>query len=33
MEESEVTKFKNELIEWLEDKLQYADFIVVYGNL
>lgn len=33
IEELKVTKFKNELIEWLEDKLQYADYIVVYGNL
>lgn len=32
-EESKVTKFRNELIEWLEDKLKYADYIVVYGNL
>jgi hypothetical protein len=28
-----VAKFKNELIDWLNDKLLYADWIVVYGNL
>jgi len=28
-----VTKFKNELIEWLNDKLTYADYIAVNGNL
>jgi hypothetical protein len=32
-DESKVTKFKNELMEWLNDKLKYADYIVVYGNL
>ncbi|KIX22688.1 hypothetical protein SY27_02370 [Flavobacterium sp. 316] len=32
-EELKVTKFRNELIEWLEEKLKYADYIVVYGNL
>ena len=31
--ELKVTKFKNELIEWLNDKLIYADYIAVYGNL
>jgi hypothetical protein len=31
--ELKVTKFKNELIEWLSDKLIYADYIAVYGNL
>ncbi len=28
-----IEKFKNELIEWLNDKLTYADYITVYGNL
>lgn len=28
-----IEKFKNELIEWLNDKLTYADYIIVYGNL
>lgn len=28
-----VQNFKNELIAWLNDKLSYADYIVVYGNL
>ncbi len=32
-EELKITKFKNELIEWLNDKLIYADYIAVYGNL
>ena len=32
-EESKVVKFKNEVIEWFKDKLEYADYIVVYGNL
>ena len=31
--ELKVTKFKNELIEWLNDKLTYADYLVIYGNL
>ncbi|MCS4303297.1 hypothetical protein [Chryseobacterium sp. BIGb0232] len=32
-DELKVAKFKNELIEWLDDKLEYAEYIVVYGNL
>lgn len=32
-DELKVAKFKNELIEWFNDKLGYADYIVVYGNL
>ncbi|WP_445722849.1 hypothetical protein [Flavobacterium sp.] len=32
-DELKVAKFKNELIDWLNDKLLYADCIVVYGNL
>jgi hypothetical protein len=32
-DELKVTKFKNELIEWLNDKLTYADYLAVYGNL
>jgi hypothetical protein len=28
-----INKFKNELIAWLNDKLIYADYIAVYGNL
>lgn len=32
-DELKVAKFKNELIEWLNDKLGYAEYIVVYGNL
>ena len=32
-DESIIAKFKNELIEWLNDKLKYADYLVVYGNL
>lgn len=32
-EDPDVKKFKNELISWLDDKLQYADYMVVYGNL
>lgn len=28
-----IMKFKNELIEWLNDKLAYADYLAVYGNL
>jgi hypothetical protein len=28
-----VDRFIKELINWLNDKLEYADFIVVYGNL
>lgn len=31
--ELKVTKFKNELIEWLNDKLTYADYLAIYGNL
>jgi len=29
----EVAKFKEDVINWLNDKLKYADHIVVYGNL
>ncbi|MDR6919710.1 hypothetical protein [Chryseobacterium sp. 2987] len=32
-EDPAVKKFKNDLVNWLNDKLQYADYIVVYGNL
>jgi hypothetical protein len=32
-DELNVTKFKNELIEWLNDKLTYADYLAVNGNL
>ncbi|WP_160136053.1 hypothetical protein [Chryseobacterium sp. c4a] len=32
-DELKVAQFKNELIEWLNDKLVYAEYIVVYGNL
>lgn len=28
-----VQKFKKELIEWFQDKLKYAEYIIVYGNL
>jgi len=31
--ELKVKKFKEDLIEWLIDKLMYADYIAVYGNL
>ena len=31
--DSAVKKFKNNLVNWLEDKLEYAGYIVVYGNL
>lgn len=32
-DELKVAKFKAELTEWLNDKLVYAEYIVVYGNL
>ena len=32
-DELKVAEFKTELIEWLNDKLLYADYITVYGNL
>ena len=32
-EELKVAKFKNELIEWLNNKLKYADYLAVYRNL
>lgn len=32
-DDAKITKFKNDLIEWLNDKLVYADYITVYGNL
>ncbi|TAE75144.1 MAG: hypothetical protein EAZ85_02930 [Bacteroidetes bacterium] len=32
-DELKITKFKNELIKWLNDKLTYAEYLVVYGNL
>ncbi|MVO09406.1 hypothetical protein GOQ30_09570 [Flavobacterium sp. TP390] len=32
-DELKVNKFKNDLIGWLNEKLKYADYIVVYGNL
>lgn len=32
-DELKIAQFKNELIEWLNDKLIYAHYITVYGNL
>lgn len=32
-DELKVVKFKNDLIGWLNEKMKYADYIVVYGNL
>jgi hypothetical protein len=32
-DEVKIKKFKDEIINWLNDKLDYADYIVVYGNL
>lgn len=32
-DELKIIKFKKEFIEWLNDKLIYADYIAVYGNL
>lgn len=31
--DEEVQSFLNKLINWFDDKLSYADYIVVYGNL
>ncbi|MFD1601306.1 hypothetical protein ACFSJW_23180 [Flavobacterium artemisiae] len=31
--DSEENRFLGDLIEWFKDKLSYADYIVVYGNL
>lgn len=31
--DSKETYFLNQLLDWLNDKLAYADYIVVYGNL
>ncbi len=31
--EPKVNKFLKQLIDWWDDKLNYADYIVVYGNL
>lgn len=28
-----IMKFRNELVEWLNDKLAYAEYLAVYGNL
>lgn len=28
-----IMKFKNKLVEWLNDKLAYAEYLAVYGNL
>ncbi|UUC44465.1 hypothetical protein [Flavobacterium cerinum] len=32
-DDPKVIEFKKQLIEWLDDKLSYADYITVYGNL
>lgn len=32
-DELKVSEFKNELIEWINNKLTYADYLAIYGNL
>lgn len=32
-DDPKVIEFKKQLIEWLNDRLRYADYITVYGNL